>query len=144
MGAENVSNKLSTLSQLSPLQVDEVNKKRKQYLSQMPSMDDEKAKELIQRNLGAIGIEVHNAYLSEISSLYLPIEEKKKFDAKNRIAYFEITRWVKDPNEDNIEIENKIKDFISNVRNLNFEPTPSKKACEYCPYTLICKLAMKE
>lgn len=103
MGAENVSNKLSTLSQLSPLQVDEVNKKRKQYLSQMPSMDDEKAKELIQRNLGAIGIEVHNAYLSEISSLYLPIEEKKKFDAKNRIAYFEITRWVKDPNEDNIE-----------------------------------------
>ncbi len=47
-------------------------------------------------------------------------------------------------NEDNIEIENKIKDFISNVRNLNFEPTPSKKACEYCSYTLICKLAMKE
>ncbi len=46
--------------------------------------------------------------------------------------------------EDNIEIENKIKDFVSNVKNLNFEPAPSKSACEYCPYTLICSLAMKD
>ncbi len=46
--------------------------------------------------------------------------------------------------EDNIEIENKIKDFVLNVKNLNFEPTPSNEACKYCPYTMICKLAMKD
>jgi len=46
--------------------------------------------------------------------------------------------------EDNIEIENKIKDFITNVKNLNFEPTPSKKACEFCAYRLICSLSTED
>lgn len=46
--------------------------------------------------------------------------------------------------EDNIEIENKIKDFVQNVKALNFNPTPSKEACGYCPYTMICSLARKD
>ncbi len=46
--------------------------------------------------------------------------------------------------EDNIEIENKIRDFVQNVKALNFNPTPSKEACGYCPYTMICSLARKD
>ena len=59
--------------------------------------------ELTKRNLGAIGIEVYNAYLPQISELYLPIKERKNFEGNNRISYFEICKWVKDPTEDNIE-----------------------------------------
>ena len=43
--------------------------------------------------------------------------------------------------EDNIEIENKIKDFTLNVKELNFKPTPTKDGCKYCNYKLICRLA---
>ncbi len=46
--------------------------------------------------------------------------------------------------EDNIEIENKIRDFVQNVKALNFNPIPSKEACGYCPYTMICSLARKD
>ena len=45
--------------------------------------------------------------------------------------------------EDNLEIETKIKKFVCDVKNLNFEPTPSQDACKYCPYSLICKLSAK-
>ncbi len=46
--------------------------------------------------------------------------------------------------EDNIEIENKIRDFVQNVKALNFNPIPSKEACGYCPYIMICSLARKD
>ena len=46
--------------------------------------------------------------------------------------------------EDNIEIEKKIKAFVEDVKNLHFEPTPSSDACKYCAYSLICKLAQKD
>jgi len=46
--------------------------------------------------------------------------------------------------EDNAAIEEKIKAFVDDVKNLHFEPTPSTDACKYCGYSLICKLARKE
>ncbi len=46
--------------------------------------------------------------------------------------------------EDNIEIEKKIKDFVTNVKELKFNPNPSKDVCKYCQYKLICSLAMKD
>jgi len=69
----------------------------------MPSMDDDVAEELTRRNLGAVSIEVFNSYLPQISELYLPIEEAQNFDGNGRIAYFDIAKWAKDPDEDNIE-----------------------------------------
>jgi len=94
---------IAKVSQLSPEQVRQMDDKREKYLTEMPSSDDAQALELTRRVLGAISIEVNEAYLTQISRLYLPIEEKKSFDVTDRIAYFQICKWAKDPDEDNIE-----------------------------------------
>ncbi len=44
---------------------------------------------------------------------------------------------------DNVLIEDKIKTFVSDVKNLHFKPTPSADACKYCNYRLICKLGLE-
>lgn len=45
--------------------------------------------------------------------------------------------------ESNVEIEEKIKEFVRDVKALKFDATPSDEACKYCAYSLICKLASK-
>lgn len=94
---------ISAMSQLSPAQVRSIDDRRQKYLSEMPSMDDELAEEITKRNIGAISIEINNSYLPQISNIYTPIQESSNFAGNDRIAYFEISKWVKDPNEDNIE-----------------------------------------
>ena len=101
--AEKGADVLSAASQLSPEEVRRIDDRRHRYLSEMPSMDDEFAEELTKRNIGAINIEINNSYLPQISSIYTPIQESSDFQGGDRIAYFEISKWVKDPNEDNIE-----------------------------------------
>lgn len=94
---------LSSVSQLSPEQVREIDDRRLRYLSEMPSMDNELAVELTRRNIGAISIEINNAYLPQISKIYAPIQERPNFPGNDLISFFEVSKWVKDPNEDNIE-----------------------------------------
>lgn len=101
--AETAGDGIAMVSQLSPAQVRSIDDKRAKYLSEKPSMDDEIAEELTNRNLGAISIEVYNSYLPQISELYFPIKENGEFENANRISYFEIAKWAKDPDEDNIE-----------------------------------------
>lgn len=101
--AEKGADAVSAMSQLSPAQVRAIDDRRQQYLSEMPSMDDEFAEEITKRNIGAISIEINNSYLPQISSVYSPIQESTNFAGNDRIAFFEISKWVKDPDEDNIE-----------------------------------------
>lgn len=101
--AEKGADAVSAMSQLSPAQVRAIDDRRQQYLSEMPSMDDEFAEEITKRNIGAISIEINNSYLPQISSVYSPIQESSNFAGNDRIAFFEISKWVKDPDEDNIE-----------------------------------------
>ena len=100
---EKSADAVSAMSQLSPAQVRAIDDRRQQYLSEMPSMDDEFAEEITKRNIGAISIEINNSYLPQISSVYSPIQESSNFAGNDRIAFFEISKWVKDPDEDNIE-----------------------------------------
>ncbi|RRD95939.1 ATP-binding protein [Clostridiales bacterium COT073_COT-073] len=90
---------VAALSKLSPSQVKEIDEKRRKYLSERPSASESNTF----RNLEAVGIEIFNVYFSQISNLYLPIEEDDFFKENDRITYFEICKWVKDPSEDNIE-----------------------------------------
>lgn len=101
--AEKGADAVSAMSQLSPAQVRAIDDRRQQYLSEMPSMDDELAETITKRNIGAISIEINNSYLPQISSVYTPIQESGNFAGNDRIAFFEINKWVKDPDEDNIE-----------------------------------------
>ena len=94
---------IAEASQLSPEQVRKIDDDRARYLSEMPDMGRESIDILTKRNLEAIAIEVYNAYLPQLNKLYLPISEAKKFEGNDRIAYFKIAKWAKDPDEDNIE-----------------------------------------
>lgn len=95
---------VAVASQFSPKQIEEVDKKREQYLQGMPSSDDDAAQILIERNLGAIGIEIYQAYLPQIGEIYTPVNTSNQvFDVNNRIMYFDITRWVLDVEENHID-----------------------------------------
>lgn len=75
--------------------------RREQYLQ--PQETNEKLKqELIERNLGAIGIEVFRDYLRMLEDRYEPKTEPR-FDLENQILAFQILKWVTDSQERNID-----------------------------------------
>lgn len=115
MGAKNVirkigskaGDKLASLATLSPSQVADVQLKRENYLLEKPDPSDELAVERTSRMMAASSVEIFNAFLPQIKSLYLPIEQNAEyangFNAENNIRYFNITKWVTDEKENNLE-----------------------------------------
>lgn len=55
--------------------------------------------EFIQRQLGYAAVEVHQAHLKQLKAIYQPINSTSDFFAEQRIRFFDITRWVADPEE---------------------------------------------
>lgn len=95
---------LASAAALSPKQVEIVEQKRTAYLSQKPDMTREDVQELIEKNLGVIGIEVYKDYLKQLKNIYKPVDTAvERFDALNRIRYFNITKWVTDSEEKNLD-----------------------------------------
>ena len=115
MGVKNVvkrigaraGNRVAKLSELSPFQVEEIQSKREEYLLEMPDPKDTNAVELTERLMAASSIEIFNAYLSQIKDLYLPVQKDAEydtpFDPLHNIRYFNITKWVTDTKENNLE-----------------------------------------
>lgn len=117
MGVKNIiksignkaGDKIASLAELSSNEVAKVQLKREEYLLDLSKMDpnDDVAREITERMMAASSIEIYNAYLAQLRSLYLPInkdaEYDKPFDAPHNIRYFNITKWVTDKNENNIE-----------------------------------------
>lgn len=102
--AGNVVAKLATLS---PNQVEEIQQQRDAYLLRMPAPDDIAARETTSKMLAASSIEIYNAYLNQIKQLYMPVELTAEyggpFDAGRNIRFINITKWVTDKGENNIE-----------------------------------------
>lgn len=89
---------------LSPQQVQRVNEKRNAYLSKKKDMQGDEAQEFIRRKLGSVGIEVYQAYLEQLKTFYQPMDAAiERFDALNRIRYFDISKWVTDPTEKSLD-----------------------------------------
>ncbi len=102
--AGKASDAIAKASALSPGQIAAVEKKREEYLSQMPSMDSEAVDQLMQKYLGAVGIEVYQAYLEQLKDAYLPVEYGlTSFRTDNRIRWFRIAKWVNDAEEKNLD-----------------------------------------
>ncbi len=102
--AKKAGDGIASLSSLSPKQLREIDEKRSAYLRETPDMNGDEIQGIIQKNLGAIGIEVYQAYLDQLKELYLPINSVPEgFDASNRIRYFDITKWVTDSEEQSID-----------------------------------------
>ncbi len=99
--------KVAKLSALSPAQVENVQLLREKYLLEMPDPNDPTARKQTERLMAASSVEIFNAYLSQIKDLYLPIkndaEYDKDFDDGHNIRYINITKWVTDKRENNLE-----------------------------------------
>jgi len=90
---------LATRSQLGKEQKEELEQLRRAYFQSKTDsamIDKEKA-------LGALGIKLHNTYLPYVSEVYEPSYDLVSFRDANRIVYFDITRWVNDTEEKNID-----------------------------------------
>lgn len=116
MGIKNVikkiggkaGDKVAQLSYLSPAQVENVQALREKYLLDMPDPNDPTARKETERFMAANSIEIFNAYLSQIKELYIPIDNKaeydnQEFEASHNIRYINITKWVMDKQENNLE-----------------------------------------
>lgn len=102
--AKKAGDGVATLAALSPKQIQEVDEKRAAYLSGKPNMSGEETQSIIQKNMGSIGIEVYQAYLEQLETIYQPIDVSlENFDEDNRIRFFEITKWVTDSEEQNLD-----------------------------------------
>lgn len=102
--AKKAGDGIASLSALSPKQLQEVEAKRVAYLSGKPDMNGEKIKSIIQKNMGAIGIEVYQAYLEQLRTIYSPVDNSfDSFDEDNRIRFFDITKWVTDTEEQSLD-----------------------------------------
>ncbi len=115
MGVKNVvrrignkaGNRVAKLAELSTDQVEKIQLQRERYLLEEPKPDDEAAVQTTERFMAASSIEIFNAYLPQIKELYLPLEKNAEydapFDALHNIRYFNITKWVTDKKENNLE-----------------------------------------
>ena len=95
-------NIVAKASGLSSAQLEKIEEKRNAYLLEKPETDPES----IERLLGSYAIEAYEAYLPQLSELYKPMfigeaDDERSLD--NRIRYFEVTKWVTDPTEDNLD-----------------------------------------
>lgn len=100
--ADKGANLVAKASGLSSQQLENIEERRRRFMNEKPETDPEGIKRL----LGSYAIEAFEAYLPQISSLYEPIPLEAADDRtslKNRIRYFEITKWVADPSEDSLE-----------------------------------------
>ena len=98
---------VAKLAVLSPAQLSEMQKKRDDYLTQIPEMDDAAAEKLTRRLLSASSIEIFNEYLQHLQDLYVPIKKDTEYDSafspSHNIRFFNITKWVKDKKENSLE-----------------------------------------
>ena len=104
---EKTANKVARLSALSSDQLLQVSDKREEYLSQKPDPTDVTALEMTSRLLAAGGVEIFDAFLPQIKDLYMPIHNAVEFDHEfnesYNIRYINITKWVTDKKENNLE-----------------------------------------
>lgn len=99
---------VAKLSTLSPAQLQEIQENREAYLNEKPDPNDVEAIELTQKLLAVCGVEIFNAYLPQLVELYTPVSvtaeyDGRQFDANQNLRYIDITKWVTDKKENNLE-----------------------------------------
>ena len=84
--------------------IEEIDRKRTEYLEQVTNTETTETKKAIEHNLGAIGVEVYLDYLNQLSKVYSPLSGTfNHFEPDNRVRYFEITKWVTDTDEKSLD-----------------------------------------
>ncbi len=105
--ANAAGNVVAKASSLSSAQCEELERQRDQYLTEMPAMDDAVATELTSRLIAAAGVEIFDAYLPQISEMYVPVDSEAEygsaFKSEQNARFFNITKWVVDATENSLE-----------------------------------------
>lgn len=96
---------MANFGDLNDSQLQELERRKKELLSASDeTMDPSKATQLIANRLTAIQSEVFRAYLPQLQQLYIPVDGMNDICAdESRVLSFDVTRWVTDANENNIE-----------------------------------------
>ena len=110
---------VNKLAALSPEQLEHVEEQRGRYLSEMPDPNDTAAEELTNKLLAVCGVEIFNAYLPQLKELYVPIKREVEYDGAemdvpHNIRYFNITKWVTDKKENNLDKLVNVYQVLSN------------------------------
>ena len=128
--ANSAGNVIARASSLSTVQLDKVEELREKYLTELPDMSLD---EHMKRVLGSYAIETYEAYLSQIKDMYRPIslgEEDDSNSLNHRIRYFEITKWVTDPTEDNYDkLTNVFRTVSEDACNIALIYNRKKEGC---------------
>ncbi|MCR5049282.1 MAG: DUF87 domain-containing protein [Saccharofermentans sp.] len=114
-----INNTIARKAALSPEELKAIEDSRDRYLQGKPDPTDPAEVALTMRLMAANSIEIYNAYLPLISSLYYPVQpeaefEGTKFDYSHNIRYFNITKWVIDKEEKNLEKLVNVYESLSN------------------------------
>lgn len=117
--AQRTGDGIATMAKLSPAQLQEVQNDREKYLCQLPDPTDMAAKKLTERLLAANSVEIYNAYLSQLKTLYVPVQKYSEyndvpFSAEYNIRYINITKWVTDKKENSLEKLVNVYQVLSN------------------------------
>ena len=117
-GTQKGADKIAKLSSLSPEQLESVQKQRDAYLLEKPDPNDSESIELTGRLLASASTEIFNAYLPQISKIYVPIDKnaeyKEGFKTNTNIRYVNITKWVVDSEENSLEKLINVYEVLSN------------------------------
>lgn len=85
---------------LTPAQVGDIEKRRLEYLQQEDMSADDTRVELF---MDSYAMHVYRSYLPDVSRKCKPILSEPGFNQYNRIRYFDITKWVVDAEEKNMD-----------------------------------------
>ena len=96
---------MANLGDLNDSQLRELERRKNELLSVSDdAMDSTRAANVVANRLTAIQSEVFRAYLPQLQQLYIPVDGLAKICSdESRVLSFDVTRWVTDANENNIE-----------------------------------------
>lgn len=102
---QKAGDKIAKLSSLSPEQLERLQAQRGYYFQELESRDPHNAIKLTQDLIAASSVEIFNAYLPQLSRLYVPLDKNagRPFDPAYNIRYINITKWVTDKKENSLE-----------------------------------------
>lgn len=115
-GTKTCADGITAMSQLSSVQVEEIEAHRQAYLKG-ENESRQKEKDTVARCLQSIAIEITQTYLPRLDSIYWPVMwEKNTFIPENRIRYFDVTRWVVDSSEKSLDKLTNLYQVLSKER----------------------------
>lgn len=97
------------MSSITESQLDEIRGYREQYYSKLDSDDN-----IAITKMNEYAMDIYKSYLSEMTTKYSPVSSTIDINTENRIRYFDITKWVIDSEEIDVEKLINVYQVLSN------------------------------